>query len=219
MALLPHSPSNSSLTNTSGKLVYVRVYSGTLNALSNVLNSSQGKKQRIGRILRMYANRQEIVDTLYSGEIGAVVGLNDTATGDTICSEDAPIVLEAIEFPAPVLSITVSPEKRPDREKMGQALSKLAEEDPTFVVSTDPETDDTIIAGMGELHLDIIVDRLRREFGVQIQTGTPQVAYRETITTSIQVNENTRNRAEERGSSPRSKSHSNRWDRARGSSS
>jgi elongation factor G len=172
-----------------GKLVYVRVYSGTLKAGSPVYNSTQEKDQRIGRLLRMHANRQEQIEALYSGEIGAVVGLSDTVTGDTICSRSAPIVLEAIEFPAPVLSIAVSIADRKDREKLAHGLNRLAEEDPTFLVTADPETEETVISGMGELHLEIIVDRLRREFGVQVLTGAPQVAYRETITSRTEVNE------------------------------
>ncbi len=168
-----------------GKLVYVRVYSGTLSAGTYVLNSTRSKRQRVGRILKMHANRQEAVDALYSGEIGAVVGLADSVTGDTICCADNPIVLEAIEFPAPVLSVACSPRERADRDKLGKGLAHLAEEDPTFVVSSDPETDDTLIAGMGELHLEIIVDRLRREFGVNVDVGAPQVAYRETATSSF----------------------------------
>lgn len=170
-----------------GKLVYVRVYSGTLTAGTYVLNSTQGKRQRIGRLLRMHANRQEIVDALYSGEIGAVVGLSDTVTGDTLCAEDHPIILEAIEFPAPVLSVAVATEGRENTDRLSAALARLAEEDPTFVVTNDPETDDTIISGMGELHLEIILDRLRREFGVEVQPGPPQVAYRETITTPADI--------------------------------
>ncbi|MBT3374740.1 MAG: elongation factor G [Lentisphaerae bacterium] len=172
-----------------GKLIYVRVYSGALNAGSYVLNSSQGKRQRVGRLFKMHANRQEMVDALYTGEIGAVVGLSDTVTGDTICCEDNPIVLEAIEFPSPVISVSAHPEDRKARDKLQIALAKLAEEDPTFVVSSDPETDDTIISGMGELHLEIILDRLAREFGVVVESGKPQVAYRETLTTTIDVNE------------------------------
>jgi elongation factor G len=172
-----------------GKLVYARVYSGTLKAGSPVYNSTQEKDQRIGRLLRMHANRQEQVEALYSGEIGAVVGLSDTVTGDTICSRSAPIVLEAIEFPAPVLSIAVSIADRKDREKLAHGLNRLAEEDPTFLVTADPETEETVLSGMGELHLEILVDRLRREFGVQVVTGRPQVAYRETITSRTEVNE------------------------------
>jgi elongation factor G len=172
-----------------GKLVYARVYSGTLKAGSPVYNSTQEKDQRIGRLLRMHANRQEQVDALYSGEIGAVVGLSDTVTGDTICSRTEPIVLEAIEFPAPVLSIAVSIADRNDREKLAHGLNRLAEEDPTFIVTADPETEETVLSGMGELHLEILVDRLRREFGVEVKTGAPQVAYRETITGRAEVNE------------------------------
>jgi elongation factor G len=172
-----------------GKLIFTRIYSGTLKAGSYVMNTTQGKRQRVGRLVKMHANRQEMVDELYAGEIGAVVGLADTVTGDTICDEDNPIHLEAIEFPAPVISVCVSLEKRADRDKLGKALAKLAEEDPTFVVTTDKETDDTIISGMGELHLEIIVDRLKREFGLEVNVGAPQVAYRETITAVTEINE------------------------------
>jgi len=172
-----------------GKLIYVRVYSGTLLAGSHVLNSAQEKRQRVGRLLRMHANRREIVDALYSGEIGAVVGLADTMTGDTLCDEDHPIVLEAIEFPAPVLSIAVQPRTRTDNDRLPAALARLAQEDPTFLVTADPETDDTVISGMGELHLEIILDRLQREFSVGVDAGAPQVAYRETITVPASINE------------------------------
>jgi elongation factor G len=172
-----------------GKLVYCRVYSGTLKAGSPVYNSTQEKDQRIGRLLRMHANRQEQVEALYSGEIGAVVGLSDTVTGDTVCIREAPIVLEAIEFPSPVLSIAVSIADRKDREKLAHGLNRLAEEDPTFIVTADAETGETVLSGMGELHLEILVDRLRREFGVTVQTDAPQVAYRETITGRTEINE------------------------------
>jgi len=172
-----------------GKLVYTRVYSGTLKAGSPVYNSTQQKDQRIGRLLRMHANRQEQVDALYSGEIGAVVGLSDTATGDTICGRTDPIVLKAIEFPAPVLSVAVAIADRKDREKLAHGLNRLAEEDPTFIVTADAETEETVLSGMGELHLEILVDRLRREFGVEVKTGAPQVAYRETITAKTEINE------------------------------
>ena len=172
-----------------GKLVYCRVYSGTLKAGTSVYNSTQEKDQRIGRLLRMHANRQEQIEALYSGEIGAVVGLSDTVTGDTICIREAPIVLEAIEFPSPVLSIAVSIADRNDREKLAHGLNRLAEEDPTFIVTADPETAETVLSGMGELHLEVLVDRLRREFGVTVKTGAPQVAYRETITTKAEINE------------------------------
>ena len=163
-----------------GKLVFVRVYSGVLRAGTYVNNSTKDKKQRVGRLVKMHANHQEMVDELYAGEIGGVVGLADTTTGDTLCDENDNIVLEAIEFPAPVLSVAVQPHERADRDKLSKGLARLAEEDPTFVVSSDPETDDTLISGMGELHLEIIVDRLRREFGVNVDVGAPQVAYRET---------------------------------------
>ncbi len=172
-----------------GKLVYVRVYSGTLKAGSYVYNSTRQKDQRVGRLLRMHANRQEMIDALYSGEIGAVVGLADTVTGDTLCIRAAPILLQAIEFPAPVLSMSVNSKDRSAREKLALGLSRLAEEDPTFVVTTDHETEETVVSGMGELHLEIIVDRLKREFGVDVQTGAPQVAYRETVTVPADVNE------------------------------
>jgi elongation factor G len=172
-----------------GKLVYARVYSGTLKAGSYVYNSTQQKDQRVGRLLRMHANRQEQVDALYSGEIGAVVGLSDTVTGDTVCAREHPIVLEAIEFPSPVLSVAVSVLDRRDDDRLAHGLSRLSEEDPTFIVVSDAETAETVISGMGELHLEIIVDRLRREFGVEVKTGVPQVAYRETMTARAQVNE------------------------------
>ncbi len=172
-----------------GKLIYVRVYSGRLEAGSYVYNSTQKKVQRVGRILRMHANKQEPVETLFTGEIGAVVGLSDTVTGDTICSREDPIVLEAIEFPSPVLSVAVKTPNKSEREKLGLALNRLAEEDPTFTVGTDPETSETIISGMGELHLEIILDRLKREFSVEAETSTPRVAYRETITTGVKANE------------------------------
>lgn len=172
-----------------GKLVYVRVYSGKLEAGTYVLNSTQNKRQRVGRIMRMHANRQEMVDCLYEGEIGAIIGVGETVTGDTLCSENDPIILEAIEFPAPVLSIAIAAKDRGDRDKIDKALQKLMEEDPTFMVSTDNETDETVIAGMGELHLDIIIDRMRREFGVEVVTGAPQVAFRETATIKSEINE------------------------------
>jgi elongation factor G len=182
-----------------GKLVYVRVYSGTLTAGSYVYNSKQQKRQRVGRLMKMHANRQELVDALYSGEIGVVIGMSDTVTGDTICSEADPIVLEAIEFPAPVISVAVRPESRADRDKLQAGLRKLAEEDPTFVVSADPETDDTLISGMGELHLEIITDRLKREFSAAVGIGAPQVAYRETITRRLDVVEKLRKQTGGRG--------------------
>ncbi len=172
-----------------GKLIYVRVYSGSIEAGSYVLNSSKNRQQRIGRIFRMHANHQEIVDRLDCGEIGALVGLSETVTGDTLCAVDNPIVLEEIEFPEPVISVAVSPQKNADRERLMLSLSKLAEEDPTFTVMTDTETGNTIISGMGELHLDIILDRLRREFNVSVDSGAPEVAYRETITKTVEHEE------------------------------
>ena len=182
-----------------GKLVYVRIYSGTLEAGSYVYNSNQDKRQRASRLLKMHANRREMVDALYSGEIGAVVGLSDTVTGDTICCEEDPIVLEAIEFPAPVISVAARPDSRGDRDRMHEALARLAEEDPTFVVGVDEETDDTIISGMGELHLEIIVDRLKREFNASVTVGDPQVAYRETITNGLKVVERLKKQTGGRG--------------------
>lgn len=164
-----------------GQLTFFRVYSGVLKAGSYVLNSTNGKKERIGRILRMHANHREEIDEIYSGGIGALVGMKSTKTGDTLCDEDAPVILENIEFPEPVIDIAVEPKTKADQEKMAIALRKLAEEDPTFRVRTDEETNQTLISGMGELHLDIIVDRMKREFSVEANIGKPQVAYRETI--------------------------------------
>ncbi|MCK4807237.1 MAG: elongation factor G, partial [Candidatus Aegiribacteria sp.] len=170
-----------------GKLVYVRVYSGTLESGSYVYNSSEKKTQRAGRILRMHADKREAVPALYTGEIGAVTGLPNTSTGDTLCCEDDPIILEAIEFPAPVLSVAVMLEKKGERDKLSRALVKLSEEDPTFIVSTDPDTSETIISGMGELHLEILQHKLLREKGVDIRVSKPRVAYKEAITKSVQA--------------------------------
>ncbi len=170
-----------------GKLAFFRVYSGTLNAGSYVYNSTKGKKERIGRILQMHANNRKEIEVVYSGDIAAAVGLKDTTTGDTLCDEDHPIILESMEFPDPVISVAVEPKTKADQEKMGIALQKLAEEDPTFRVRTDIETGQTIISGMGELHLDIIVDRMSREFKVDCAVGKPQVAYRETIRKSVKA--------------------------------
>ncbi|MEG0562279.1 MAG: elongation factor G, partial [Cetobacterium sp.] len=164
-----------------GRLTFFRVYSGTLTKGSYVLNSTKGKKERLGRILQMHANKREEIEVVYCGDIAAAVGLKDTTTGDTLCAENAPMVLEKMEFPEPVISVAVEPKTKADQEKMGLALSKLAEEDPTFRVKTDEETGQVIISGMGELHLEIIVDRMRREFKVESTVGKPQVAYRETI--------------------------------------
>lgn len=170
-----------------GKLGFFRVYSGTLDAGSYVLNSTKGKKERIGRILQMHANKREEISTVYAGDIAAAVGLKDTTTGDTLCAESAPIILESMEFPEPVIHIAIEPKTKADQDKMGLALAKLAEEDPTFKTYTDQETGQTIIAGMGELHLDVLVDRLKREFNVEANVGSPQVAYKETITKEVDV--------------------------------
>jgi elongation factor G len=166
-----------------GQLTFFRVYSGTIKAGSYVLNSSKGEKERIGRILRMHANHREEIIELYSGGIGALVGMKNTTTGDTLCDPEHPILLESITFPEPVISIAIEPKTKVDQEKMGMALRKLSAEDPTFRVRTDEETAQTIISGMGELHLDILVDRMKREFKVEANIGKPQVAYRETIKT------------------------------------
>jgi elongation factor G len=164
-----------------GKLTFIRVYSGTLKSGSYVYNSTQGKKERVGRILRMHANHREDVEEAYAGDIVALVGLRNTKTGDTLCSEDDPILLERMEFPEPVISVAIEPKTKADQDKLGEALSKLMDEDPTFRVTVDEETGQTLISGMGELHLEIIVDRLRREFRVEANIGKPQVAYKETI--------------------------------------
>ena len=170
-----------------GKLAFFRVYSGTLSSGSYVFNSTKGKKERIGRILQMHANHRAELDTVYSGDIAAAVGLKDTTTGDTLCDDSKPIILESMEFPDPVISVAVEPKTKNDQEKMGIALQKLAEEDPTFRVRTDQETGQTIISGMGELHLEIIVDRMLREFKVDCNVGNPQVAYRGTIRKSAKA--------------------------------
>ena len=164
-----------------GRLSFFRVYSGTLNTGSAVLNATKGKRERVGRLLQMHANHREDLETVYSGDIAAVVGLKNTTTGDTLCDEKHPIVLESMEFPEPVIRVAIEPKTKAGQEKMGIALAKLAEEDPTFRTYTDEETGQTIIAGMGELHLEIIVDRLLREFKVEANVGAPQVAYKETV--------------------------------------
>ncbi len=169
-----------------GKLCFFRVYSGQLKAGSTVLNSTKGNKERIGRILRMHANHREDIDMVYSGDIAAAVGLKNTTTGDSLCDEAHPIILESMEFPEPVIRVAIEPKTKAGQEKMGIALAKLAEEDPTFRTYTDEETGQTIIAGMGELHLEIIVDRLLREFKVEANVGAPQVAYKETIRKSVE---------------------------------
>ena len=170
-----------------GKLCFFRVYSGTLEAGSTVLNSSKDKKERTGRILQMHSNTREDIDKVYAGDIAAAVGLKDVTTGNTLCDPDHPIVLESMEFPEPVIDIAIEPKDKANQEKMGIALAKLAEEDPTFKTYTNHETGQTIIAGMGELHLDIIVDRLKREFKVECAVGKPSVAYKETIRNAVRV--------------------------------
>ena len=170
-----------------GKLTFFRVYSGTLKAGSYVYNVTRGRKERVGRILRMHANHREEASEVYSGDIAAIVGLKDTTTGDTLAAEDRPILLESLEFPEPVINLAVEPKSKADQDKLGSALQRLEEEDPTFQVHTDEETGQTIIAGMGELHLEIIVDRLLREFKVEANIGKPQVAYRETITKPVKA--------------------------------
>jgi len=164
-----------------GHVTYIRVYSGVLNAGSYVFNSSKGTRERIGRLLQMHANKREEIEAVHAGDICACVGLKSVTTGDTLCDENKPVVLEAMTFPAPVIDVAVEPKTKADQDKMGQALARLAQEDPTFRVHTDPETGQTIISGMGELHLEIIVDRMKREFSVDANVGRPQVAYRETI--------------------------------------
>ncbi|MGZ3496810.1 MAG: elongation factor G [Vulcanimicrobiaceae bacterium] len=173
-------------TDPYGNLTYFRVYSGTLQKGSYVYNSRSGKKERIGRILRMHANHREDIDSIAAGDIAAAVGLSDTRTGDTLCDEKTPIMLESITFPEPVISQAIEPKTKADQDKLGQALTRLAQEDPTFRMRTDEETQQTIIAGMGELHLEIILDRLRREFKVEANVGKPQVAYKEAITKKVQ---------------------------------
>ncbi|MCX7842036.1 MAG: elongation factor G [Clostridia bacterium] len=170
-----------------GKLCFFRVYSGKLSSGSYVLNSTKGKRERIGRILQMHANHREEIDMVYSGDIAAAVGLKDTTTGDTLCDENNPVILESMEFPEPVISVAVEPKTKAGQEKMSIALQKLAEEDPTFRVHTDPETGQTIISGMGELHLEIIVDRMLREFKVEANVGNPQVSYKETIRKAVRA--------------------------------
>ncbi len=168
-----------------GKLTYVRIYSGTMKAGSQVLNSSKERKERIGKIYRMHANKREEIPTAGAGDIVAVMGLKDTTTGNTLCEPGHPVVLESMTFPAPVISVAIEPKTKSDQEKLGTAIQRLAEEDPTFQVRTDEETGQTIISGMGELHLEILVDRMRREFKVEANVGKPQVAYRETISKSV----------------------------------
>jgi elongation factor G len=169
-----------------GSLTFFRVYSGVVRSGSSVLNATKGKRERIGRLLKMHANKREEIDAVYAGDIAAAVGLRDTTTGDTLCDESRPVVLESIQFPDPVISIAIEPKTKADQEKLGMSLQKLAAEDPSFRVATDRETGQTIISGMGELHLEIIVDRLLREFKVDASVGKPQVAYKETVRKSVE---------------------------------
>lgn len=170
-----------------GRLTFFRVYSGVLNSGSYVLNASKGKRERVGRILQMHANSREEIQEVFSGDIAAAVGLKDTTTGDTLCDEKNPVILESIVFPEPVIEVAVEPKSKADQDKMGVALQKLAEEDPSFRVTSNPETGETVIAGMGELHLDVLVDRMRREFKVEANVGAPQVSYRETFRTATKA--------------------------------
>ena len=170
-----------------GTLTFARVYSGVLSSGDSVINSVKGKRERVGRMVQMHANQREEIKEVRAGDIAALIGMKDVTTGDTLCNEDQPIILERMEFPEPVISVAVEPKAKPDQEKMGIALSKLAQEDPSFRVRTDEETGQTIIAGMGELHLDIIVDRMRREFKVECSVGKPQVAYRERISKKVEI--------------------------------
>ena len=170
-----------------GRLTFFRVYSGVLSSGSYVLNASKGKRERVGRILQMHANSREEIQEVFSGDIAAAVGLKDTTTGDTLCDEKDPVILESIVFPEPVIEVAVEPKSKADQDKMGVALQKLAEEDPSFRVTSNPETGETVIAGMGELHLDVLVDRMRREFKVEANVGAPQVSYRETFRTATKA--------------------------------
>jgi elongation factor G len=169
-----------------GKLTYIRVYSGTVESGSTVLNSIKGRRERIGKIYQMHANKREERPFAVAGQIVAVMGLKDTTTGDTLCEQARPVVLESMTFPAPVINVAIEPKTKSDQEKLGIAIQRLAEEDPTFQVRTDEETGQTIIAGMGELHLEVLVDRMRREFKVEANIGRPQVAYRETVTRKVE---------------------------------
>ena len=170
-----------------GKLAFFRVYSGMVEAGSYVYNSTKGKRERIGRIVQLHANHREEIKEVYTGDIAAIVGLKDTTTGDTLCDEENAVILESMDFPEPVINVAIEPKTKAGQDKMGIALQKLAEEDPTFRTYTDAETGQTIIAGMGELHLDIIVDRMMREYKVEANVGKPQVAYKETIRKKVQV--------------------------------
>ncbi len=170
-----------------GRLTFFRVYSGTLDTGSYVLNATKDERERVGRILQMHANHRAEIDKVYSGDIAAAIGLKATATGDTLCAEDSPVILESMDFPEPVIQVAIEPKTKADQDKMGAALQKLAEEDPTFRAETDRETGQTLISGMGELHLEVIVDRMKREFKVEANVGAPQVSYRETFTKTVKV--------------------------------
>jgi elongation factor G len=170
-----------------GQLAFLRVYSGRLESGESIYNVAKSRRERVGRLVRMHANKREEIQEISAGDIAAAVGLRNVSTGDTICDEQSPIVLESIEFPTPVIQLAIEPKTKADQDKLGAAIGKLIQEDPTLRISTDPETGQTILAGMGELHLEIIVDRMRREFGVGANVGTPQVAYRETIRGSAQA--------------------------------
>ena len=171
-----------------GKLIYFRVYSGVIKSGTYIYNATKGKKQRVGRLLQMHANDREIREAIYAGDIAAAVGFDHTVTGDTLCDSNNQVVLEAMEFPAPVMSLSIKPASRAEQDKLGKGLMRLAEEDPTFTVESDKETEETILSGMGELHLEIIVDRLKHEFKVDAVVGQPKVAYRETITNNVSEN-------------------------------
>ena len=170
-----------------GRLTFIRVYSGILQSGSYVMNTSKGKRERIGRILQMHANSRQEIEQVYAGDIAAAIGLKDTTTGDSLTDEKAKVILESIEVPEPVIQLMVEPKSKADQDKMGVALQKLAEEDPTFRVETNPETGETVISGMGELHLDVLVDRLKREHKVEANVGAPQVSYRETFRAATQA--------------------------------
>jgi elongation factor G len=185
MSLSRHWHSRSRRIRTFGKLTYVRIYSGVLEAGTQVLNSVKDRKERIGKIYRMHANKREEIPSVGAGDIVAVMGLKDTTTGETLCDSANPVVLESMTFPAPVIHVAIEPKTKSDQEKLSTAIQRLAEEDPTFQVRTDEETGQTIIAGMGELHLEVLVDRMRREFKVEANVGKPQVAYRETLTKAV----------------------------------
>ena len=169
-----------------GKLTYIRVYSGVVESGSQVINSTKGKKERIGKMFQMHSNKENPVEVAHAGHIYAFIGLKDTTTGDTLCAQDAPVILESMSFPDPVIHVAIEPKSKADQEKLGTAIQKLAEEDPTFTVRLDEETGQTVIGGMGELHLDVLVDRMRREFKVEANVGKPMVAYRETIRKTVE---------------------------------